>query len=131
MARISRRAWRDRIVVYLRSAAERPDNQEFWDDYCIAWMTVAKACKGESAPHFWATYEHLGTAPEKVSQMILADKRLKLGKEFSSWYDAAGNRKPDVPKKPAQAAQEGMGFEAIKNPVQNGLPHRHKIKSQS
>jgi hypothetical protein len=32
----------------------------------------------------------------------MADRRARLGKEFSDWYDQAGNLKPDAPgKKPA------------------------------
>ena len=103
MARISRRAMRDRVVEYLRQAAEQPENIGFWDDYCIAWMTVAKAARGERSPHFWATYEHLGTAPEQIWAMTMAERRNKLGKHFSTWFDQAGNRKPDVPKIPASS----------------------------
>ena len=106
MARISRRAMRGRVVAYLRSAAELEVNREFWDDYCIAWMTVAKAAQGEKAPHFWATYEHLGAAPQQVHEMVLGNRRSKLGANYFLWYDQAGNRKPDVPRKPAESLRE-------------------------
>lgn len=104
MARISRRAMRDRVVAYLRSAAELEENREFWDDYCIAWMTVAKSAQGEKSPHFWATYEHLGAAPEQVHEMVLGNRRSKLGANYVLWYDQAGNLKPDAPKKPVESA---------------------------
>jgi len=29
----------------------------------------------------------------------MANRRAKLEKEFANWYDQAGNRKPDTPKK--------------------------------
>lgn len=33
---------------------------------------------------------------------IMANRKARLGKEFSDWFDQAGNLKPDVPgKKPA------------------------------
>lgn len=105
MARISRRDWCRRIVEYLRLAAERQENRQFWDDYCIAWMTVAKAYRGEEHPHFWATYEHLGTAPQQIWPMVMAKRRNNLGPHFSSWYDQAGNLKPDVPKKPSASEE--------------------------
>ena len=116
MARISRRAWRDRIVAYLFNAAQQESNSHFYDDYRIACITVAKAAKGEKHPDFWATYEYLGTAPQKVWDMIQADRRKKLGKDYSSWYDEAGNRKPDVPKKSAQSVRLPLeGIAANKN----------------
>ncbi|HEY1800042.1 MAG TPA: hypothetical protein VGG46_03825 [Terriglobales bacterium] len=99
MARISRRAFCARVIAYLRSASEEQENKIYWDDYCIAWMTVAKAAHGESHPHFWATYEHLGTAPEQIWPMIMAKRRNNLGPQFASWFDQAGNLRPDLPKK--------------------------------
>jgi hypothetical protein len=117
MARISRRALASRIVEYLRSAAECEENRNFWDDYCISWMTVAKAAHGEAQPHFWATYEHLGTAPAQIWPMIMAKRKNTLGRDFASWYDQAGNVKPDVPKKPVESV-ERVWLNKI-NPVQD------------
>lgn len=103
MARISRRAFCARVIAYLRTASEEPENRNYWDDYCISWMTVAKAYHGEAQPHFWATYEHLGTAPAQIWPMIMAKRKNTLGRDFALWFDQAGNVKPDLPKKPAQS----------------------------
>jgi hypothetical protein len=117
MARISRRAFCARIIAYLRSASEAPENRNYWDDYCISWMIVAKAAHGEASPHFWATYEHLGTAPAQIWPMVLAKRKNTLGRDFASWYDQAGNVKPDVPKKPVESV-ERFWLNKI-NPVQD------------
>ena len=103
MARISRRELCRRIVEYLRWAAEQEENKIYWDEYCIAWMTVAGAAKGNSIPFIAATQKHLGIHPDRVWSSVLKRRRSKLGTLYGLWYDVAGNLKPDVPKKSAHS----------------------------
>jgi hypothetical protein len=45
-----------------------------------------------------------GCHPDKVSAHITAERKAKLGPEYSQWYDVAGNLRPDAPlKKPAES----------------------------
>jgi hypothetical protein len=121
MARISRRAFCARVIAYLRSASEEPENRNFWDDYCVSWMTVAKAAHGETDPHFWATYEHLGTAPAQIWPMISAKRRNSLGPHYALWFDQAGNLKPDVPKKRSESEKVRVVEAFAKKQTAGGL----------
>ena len=49
--------------------------------------------------NLWTSYRIYGSHPDDVWPKILANRKAKLGKEFSEWYDAAGNGKPDIRKK--------------------------------
>jgi hypothetical protein len=49
-----------------------------------------------------ASYRLHGLHADKVWPAIMPRRRVKLGAEFSDWFDQAGNLKPDIPgKKPA------------------------------
>jgi hypothetical protein len=109
MARISRREWCRRIMDYLRWAAERDENRNYWDDYCLSWMTVAQARDGNPHPDVWACYTHLGLHQKRVWSAITARRKAQLGETYALFYDAAGNWKAEAeiasPKKPARSVR--------------------------
>ena len=37
---------------------------------------------------------------------MLANRQARLGAEYSDWYDAAGNLRPDAPKKDSVSAPQ-------------------------
>jgi len=51
------------------------------------------------SPFVESSYRIYGKHPDKVWPHIVAIRRSKLGEEFANWYDAAGNLRPDIPKK--------------------------------
>jgi hypothetical protein len=55
--------------------------------------------KGEAAPFVTSSYRIYGTYPDLVWGKIMSNRRARLGKEMNEWYDAAGNIRPDLPKK--------------------------------
>jgi len=46
-----------------------------------------------------ATHIVLHCHPDDVWPPVLANRKVRLEKEFSDWYGTAGNLKPDLPKK--------------------------------
>lgn len=86
------------ILAYLESAEDRESNAHYRDDFRIAWLTVLNAARGESAPHFWATYKVLRVAPDQVWSMIEARRKFLLGAAYEHFF---GESSP--PKKPVQS----------------------------
>jgi hypothetical protein len=98
----------DRILARLIQSEAREVNPHFKSDHREAFIVVALAAKNDTHPLVSASYRMFGVAPDKVWPHILADRQAKLGKEYSQWYDSAGNLKPEalpspIPKKPSQS----------------------------
>lgn len=85
-----------RILAALERAEAREPNVHLKDDYRIAWGTVLRAGRGESHPHFWATYSVLRMAPDEVWPSIVARRKAMLGSSYEEFF---GVQSP--PKKPA------------------------------
>lgn len=98
----------DRIVARLEEAELHEVDPWQRDAIRIARITVLYAAKNESHAHFWATYQVLGTSPDQVWPSIVAQRKAKLGKAYSQFYDEndlwrGGDlvEMAAVPKKPA------------------------------
>ena len=91
-----------RILDRLEKAERAESDPWLRQDYRQAFICVSLARDGELQPFVASSYKVYGTHPNKVWFKILANRKARLRKEFSDWYDAAGNLKPDIPKmKPA------------------------------
>lgn len=88
-----------RILDRLEKAELSEPDIWFRQDYRQAFICVSLASRGEPQPFVESSYRIYGKHPGKVWPHILATRKAKLGKEFPDWYDAAGNRKPDIPKR--------------------------------
>jgi hypothetical protein len=91
-----------RILEHLQKAELSESDEWFRQDYRQAFICVSLASRGERQPFITSSYRVYGSHPDKVWPKIMADRKARLGKEFAEWYDAAGNRKLDIPgKKPS------------------------------
>jgi len=104
----ARRPLTDRILARLAEAEARELDPWRRDDLRIAWITVLNASRGESAPHFWATYQVLGTSPDQVWPRIVANRKAKLGALYDEIYGADADAVSAAPKKPAQSVRWGQ-----------------------
>lgn len=88
-----------RILDRLEEAEQAEQDIWYRQDYRQAFIVCSLAERGEPEPFVTSSYRIYATHPDKVWAKIMHDRRMKLGREFSDWFDQAGNRKPDVPKK--------------------------------
>lgn len=99
----------DRVIERLLAAERRETDVWLRDDYRQARICVSMAARGEPDPFLASSYAIYGTHPDHVWEKLMRDRRCRLGREFSDWFDQAGNLKPDIPgKKPAvyEAAED-------------------------
>jgi len=89
----------DRVIEYLCKREMKEPEICYKDEYRQARICVALAYKGEPDPFTAASYQIYGVHPSTMWQRILAARKAMLAWEFDLWYDAAGNMRPDVPKK--------------------------------
>jgi hypothetical protein len=102
----------ERIMARLIQAEAHETDIWLRQDYRQAFICVSLAAKGNTEPFLVSSYQVYGIHPDKVWPKILWNRAAKLGREFSEWWDTAGNRKPDLPKKP-QAKQPEIPNERI------------------
>jgi hypothetical protein len=88
-----------RILDRLEEAERSEPDIHLRSDYRQAFICVSLASRGEREPFVTSSYRIFGIHPDKVWPNILATRKAKLGDEFRDWYDAAGNLRPDIPKK--------------------------------
>jgi len=88
-----------RILDRLEEAERSEPDIHLRTDYRQSWICVRLAGRGVAQPFVESSYRLYGKHPDKVWPHILATRKAKLGDEFRDWYDAAGNLKPDIPKK--------------------------------
>jgi hypothetical protein len=91
----------ERIMQRLIRAEAHETNTSLRQDYRQAFICVSLASKGNTEPFLVSSYEVHGLHPDKVWPYILWNRQVLLGREYKDWYDAAGNLKPDLPKKPS------------------------------
>lgn len=80
----------NRIVERLLAAEIRESDVWFKDDYRQARICVATAAKGEPDPFLASSYAVYGTHPDHVWAKVMGNRRYRLGREFSAWFDQAG-----------------------------------------
>ena len=84
-----------RVLSRLERAEWHEPSPHLQADYRIAWITVLRASRGESAAHVSASYAVLGLHPEKVWPAILERRKALLGPLHENFYgDLAVARKP-------------------------------------
>ena len=89
----------DRILDRLEEAERREPDIHLRSDIRQAFICVSLASRGEPEPFVTSSYRIYGSHPDQVWPKIMANRKAKLGQEFTQWYDAAGNLRPDIPKK--------------------------------
>lgn len=104
-----------RVLLRLEQAEARELNPHLRDDLRIAWVTTLLAAREHADPHVNASYKILGLHPDQVAAAHEARRRAKLGNHYSSFYDEAGNLRPEdlaklfaggsSPKKPVQSVR--------------------------
>jgi hypothetical protein len=91
-----------RILDRLWEAERAEADIHLRSDYRQAWICVSLAVRGEAQPFVASSYRIYGTHPDDVWPKIMANRKARLGKEYSEWFDQACNLQPDLPrKKPA------------------------------
>jgi hypothetical protein len=93
-----------RVLLRLEEAEKEESNLHLRDDVRIAWVTCLYAERNEPKPHERATLAVLGVLPGEVWPRILANRKAKLGDEFSRWYEPDGS--PLADKVPPAHAPE-------------------------
>ena len=88
-----------RILDRLEEAERAEPDIHLRSDYRQAFICVSLVSKGEAQPFVQSSYKIFGKHPDMVWPHILDTRKAKLGEEFADWFDQAGNRKPDIPKK--------------------------------
>lgn len=118
-----RHDWTERILLRLKKAEIKEPHAWRRDDYGIAWITTCWSQYGipdwslhaRESPYVAATWQVLHCHPDQVWPNIVATRKLKLGSEYSLWYDEAGNlRREDL-----LAQLEAPELAAPKKPVQS------------
>lgn len=99
-----------RIIARIEAAERKEINPHLRTDLRIAQLVVAWSADGvlgwcvySQSPFAAAVRQILHCPPEEVWPRIIAERKSKLGAEYSDWFDAAGNLLPDLPlseKKP-------------------------------
>jgi len=89
----------DRILARLALAEARAVDVWIKDDLRQSFLTVYLAAEGNPIPFVEASYRCYGVHPEKLFQRITEMRKATLGPEYEPWFDAAGNLRPDAPKK--------------------------------
>lgn len=80
-----------RVLLRLEQAEKEESNPHLRDDIRIAWCMILFAARNEPTPHVRASLSVLGLHPDQVWPKILANRKAKLGNEFSRWYEADGS----------------------------------------
>lgn len=89
----------DRVLDRIWEGEQEEADVHLRSDYRQAWICVSLCSRGETQPFVESSYRLYGIHPDKVWPHILATRKAKLGEEFIDWFDAAGNLRPDIPKK--------------------------------
>lgn len=93
----------DRVLSRLSEAEQREANLHLKQDYRQAWITASYAQRMSDA-FVQASYAIYGKHPDQIWPSIVADRKARLGAEYSDWYDAADMPRPDVPAKAPSSA---------------------------
>ena len=85
----------ERVLARLQQTEKNETDPHFQSDIRIAWITALEASRDNPQPHVDATYRVLGLHPDKVWPSIVARRKAQLGSEYSLWYDADDNPRPE------------------------------------
>jgi hypothetical protein len=102
-------AIRERILSRMALQSAKEENAHFYDDRSIALITVIKAARGDATPFADAVFSVLRCRPDQVFARLIENRKNKLGQEYRSWFDAAGNLRPDIPKLPSARERRRAG----------------------
>jgi len=106
------------VLQYLSEAEKKETDPWRRDDYRIAWITTLWSQKGvpewswhrDSPPYVAATYQVLRCHPDQVWPRIVAQRKLKLGSAYASFFPAAAadeqSRLPLPAKKPCASERQ-------------------------
>ncbi len=94
----------DRILARLALAEARAVDVWIKDDLRQSFLTVYLAAEGNPIPFVEASYRCYGVHPEKLFLRITEMRKATLGPEYELWFDAAGNLRPDAPKKSSSSS---------------------------
>src|SRR5262245_59650826 len=86
----------DRVLDRLWKAGNSEADVYLAADIRQAFIVVSLASRGAPQPFVTSSYTMYRIAPDLVWPKIIARRKAQLGEEFSDWYDAAGNLKPDI-----------------------------------
>lgn len=93
----------ERVLARLSEAERKEVNPHLAQDIRQSWITVSYAQRMSDA-FVQASYAVYGRHPDQIWPSIVADRKARLGKEYSSWYDSADMSRPDVPAKAPSSA---------------------------
>jgi hypothetical protein len=101
----------DRAIAYLIQLEAHEGNPHVCADLRQSQITLILAQRGNAEPATVASYQVHRCHPDQVWPRRVAERKAKLAAEFSDWFDAAGNLRPDVPKKDSAATQTPLPAE--------------------
>jgi hypothetical protein len=92
-------------LIQCEAHANKEQDLEWSQDCRQAWIALYKITKGEfstfRAANVSTCYQIYGKHPDELPAAITAKRKAQLGAQYSLWYDANGNLRPDIPKKPS------------------------------
>ena len=100
-----RRTRLDRVLAYLILAESKEVDPWYRDDYRQSFIALSLARKGSSIAFIQSSYTMYGCHPDRVWQNVLQTRKAKMGREYAAHFDAAGNLKPEIPKKPSASVK--------------------------
>jgi hypothetical protein len=112
----------NRAIAYLIQLEAHETNLHICSDLRQAQITLILAQRGNSEPATVASYQVHRCHPSQVWPRRVAERKAKLAKEYDFWFDAAGNLRPDVPKKDSATTPPSLadsGAELPSNPRSN------------
>lgn len=108
------------VLNYLEKAELKEIDPHKRSDLRISWLTVKWASQG--IPDWCVYSEHpfdaavhlvLHMRADQVWPRILAERRAKLGGEYSDWYDDAGNWRPEMPNAAPPPLREAEHYDRL------------------
>jgi hypothetical protein len=109
----------DRAIAYLIQLEAHEVNPHVRANLRQSQITLILAQRGNIEPATVASYQVHCCHPDQVWPRRVAEREAKLGKEYPDWFDAAGNLRPDCPKKDSAATQTPLTAD-----TGEGHPHR-------
>jgi hypothetical protein len=90
-ARLRTKSWCARIIARLEGVWADEENRHLRYDVRQAIAIVSLAAKGDPQPLVTSSYSFYACHPDKVWENIVSQRKAKLGKEYSQWFDKSGN----------------------------------------
>jgi|SRR5690349_14475504 hypothetical protein len=81
------RAWADRIIGRLLASEKAEASPVFRTDYGQSRVLIGLCLEGNPQPFIDSSYQMYGCHPGCVFEKVMAQRRAKLGRQYSLWYD--------------------------------------------